>query len=104
MAGFYRDAAGGEITHADDESAWVGLGGTTWVFRRIEDYRAPTWPSSEVPVQVHMDFSVDDLDAAEQQLHALGATTPEYQPHDRALGLVVLLDPAGHPFCIAQRR
>jgi len=30
----------------------------------------------------------------------LGATVPEFQPH-REHNLVVLLDPAGHPFCIA---
>ncbi|MFC1436693.1 VOC family protein [Streptacidiphilus sp. N1-10] len=103
MAAFYQAASGGEITHTDDDSAWVAMAGTTWVFRKIEGYKAPSWPSSHVPLQMHMDFLVADLDAAEKQLHAYGATTPEYQPHDRSRGLVVMLDPAGHPFCIATR-
>ena len=42
--------------------------------------------------------SVDDLDAAEQAALDLGATKAEHQPEpDRWR---VLLDPAGHPFCI----
>ncbi len=41
---------------------------------------------------------MDDLEAAEARLIALGATKPEPQPQpDRWR---VLLDPAGHPFCI----
>ncbi|MFC1414342.1 VOC family protein [Streptacidiphilus sp. N1-12] len=103
VAAFYRDASGGEITHSDDDSAWVTMSGTTWVFRRVDGYRPPTWPSSKVPLRVHMDFFVDDLEAAEKQLQAYGATTPEHQPKDRALGLLVMLDPAGHPFCLATR-
>ncbi|WP_161790251.1 VOC family protein [Streptacidiphilus carbonis] len=51
-----------------------------------------------------MDFFVTDLDSAKKQLHAHGATTPQHQPNDRARGLIVMLDPAGHPFCIAARR
>jgi len=34
--------------------------------------------------------------------HALGAVTCDFQPH-RAQGNVVMLDPAGHPFCIGTR-
>ena len=104
VAAFYRAASGGEITHHDDDSAWVAMAGTTWIFRKVEGYVPPTWPSPEVPPQMHMDFFVSDLDTAEKQLHAHGATTPEHQPNDRARGLLVMLDPAGHPFCIAARR
>ena len=104
MAAFYHAASGGEITHTDEDSAWVAMAATTWVFRKVEGYQPPTWPGSKVPPQLHLDFSVDDLDTAEKQLHALGATTPEHQPNDRTRGLIVMLDPAGHPFCIAARR
>ncbi|MHA6761944.1 VOC family protein [Streptacidiphilus sp. PAMC 29251] len=103
MASFYQAASGGEITRTDEDSAWVAMAGTTWIFRQVEGYQPPTWPSSEVPLQMHLDFYVDDLDTAEKQLQAHGATTPEHQPNDRALGLIVMLDPAGHPFCIATR-
>lgn len=66
-------------------------------FQRVEDYRAPTWPSQEVPQQFHLDVVVDDLDAAEPQVLALGATLAEHQPGDT---FRVFLDPAGHPFCL----
>jgi hypothetical protein len=42
---------------------------------------------------------VTDLDEAERQLLALGATKPEYQPGGEKWR--VLTDPAGHQFCIA---
>ncbi|TXJ72992.1 VOC family protein, partial [Streptomyces lavendulae] len=41
---------------------------------------------------------VDDLAAAERRLLELGATKPEFQPGKERW--TVLLDPAGHPFCI----
>lgn len=53
-------------------------------------------------MQIHFDFYADDLDEAEALLRRHGATTPEFQPH-RGDGLVVMLDPAGHPFCIGTR-
>jgi len=72
------------------------------IFREVEEYRAPTWPSPDVPLQVHLDFFVDDVDTAEALLRRHGATTHDYQPH-RENGFVVMLDPAGHPFCIGTR-
>jgi hypothetical protein len=52
-----------------------------------------------VPKQAHFDLGVDDLDTAQAELIALGATAPPTQPQpDRWR---VLLDPAGHPFCIS---
>jgi hypothetical protein len=102
MAAFYQGACGGEIIRNDADSAWVRVGGLTLIFREVEGYQAPTWPSSDVPVQIHMDFFVDDANEAVPLLQQIGATTPEYQPH-RDDGLVVMLDPAGHPFCIGTR-
>jgi hypothetical protein len=102
MAAFYQAACGGEITRRDSDSAWLLLDGVTVIFREVEGYRPPTWPSADVPIQVHLDFFVDDLDQAEALLHEHGATTADYQPH-RDNGLLVMLDPAGHPFCIGTR-
>jgi hypothetical protein len=102
MAAFYQAACGGEVVRSDGDSAWLKLAGTTVIFREVEHYRPPTWPSSDVPMQVHLDFVVNDVNDAETLLHQHGATTPEHQPH-RDAGLVVMLDPAGHPFCISDR-
>jgi hypothetical protein len=102
MAAFYQKACGGEITRRDDDSVWMKLAGTIVIFREVAGYRAPTWPAPDVPMQVHLDFFVNDLDEAAVLLRQCGASRPEHQPHDGD-GLVVWLDPAGHPFCIALR-
>jgi Glyoxalase-like domain len=102
MAAFYRAACGGEIIRSDAGSAWLKVNGITVIFREVEGYQAPTWPESDVPMQIHLDFNVDDLTGAEALLQQCGATTADYQPH-REQGLVIMLDPAGHPFCIGTR-
>lgn len=102
MYAFYQAACGGEIVRNDAGSVWLKLGGVTVFFREVAGYQPPTWPSSDVPMQIHLDFSVDDLDEAEALLHQHGTTTAEYQPH-RENGLVVMRDPAGHLFCIGTR-
>jgi Glyoxalase-like domain len=66
-------------------------------FQQVDDYAPPKWPAQDVPQQMHLDVIVDDLDAAEAELLKLGATRHEHQPSDR---FRVLLDPAGHPFCL----
>ena len=48
--------------------------------------------------QAHLDFDVPDLDAAERQILAIGATKAETQPQPEDWR--VYLDPAGHPFCL----
>lgn len=45
-----------------------------------------------------VDFSVDNLPEAEQQLRALGAELASHQPGGQRFR--VFLDPAGHPFCV----
>jgi hypothetical protein len=64
----------------------------------VPDYKAPTWPGSDIPKQIHLDLAVDDLEASTTAALELGATLSPAQPHpDRWR---VLLDPAGHPFCL----
>jgi len=66
-------------------------------FQQVDDYTAPEWPGQEHPQQMHLDVVVDDLDAAEAAVIALGATKHEHQP---GTTFRVFLDPAGHPFCL----
>jgi predicted enzyme related to lactoylglutathione lyase len=66
-------------------------------FQQVEDFTPPRWPGQEVPQQMHFDVIVDDLDAAEAAVLALGATKHEHQP---GTSFRVFLDPAGHPFCL----
>ncbi|SFA94844.1 hypothetical protein SAMN05216266_102397 [Amycolatopsis marina] len=97
LAEFYHQVLGWEITHAADEYAMISGEGAPIGFGRVEGFEPPAWPDRNAGKRFHLDLSVDDLDAAEARCVELGATKPDFQPggHWR-----VLLDPAGHPFCI----
>ena len=99
LAAFYQSVFGGAITRTDEDSAWLRVGDLTVICRAVDGCQPPTWPASTVPMQVHLDLWVDDLDQAEAQLHLLGATTADPQPPGPG-GLIVMHDPAGHLFCI----
>jgi predicted enzyme related to lactoylglutathione lyase len=102
LADFYRELVGGEITHADDE--WVSLRDGAQVilsFQRVALHRPPDWPAGDPPQQLHLDVTVDDVDAAERRVLALGATKHAVQPGEAQDGnFRVYVDPAGHPFCL----
>ncbi len=98
LATFYSAITGLEIDDGDDD--WVQLhsdGGAALAFQLAPDHDPPAWPSSEHPQQAHLDFEVDDLDAAEKQVLAVGARKADVQPGS---AFRVFLDPAGHPFCL----
>lgn len=102
LAAFYRDATGW-APHPKSTGDFAGLtreDGLFVGFQRVEGYRAPNWPEQDVPQQIHLDFDVDDLDAAEARLVDLGAIKPAYQPNEPRSR--VLIDPAGHPFCLTR--
>lgn len=99
LAEFYGALTGWPIRD-EDEADWIELdsgGGTTLAFQLAPDHQPPVWPSSDRPQQAHLDFDVDDLDAGEAQVLAIGARKAEVQPGD---SFRVYLDPAGHPFCL----
>lgn len=95
---FYADVLGWEVQHSQAEYAMIGDGSTSIGFGQVPGYSAPGWPKESSPKRYHLDFYVDELDKAEEQALALGATKPDEQPQpDRWR---VLLDPEGHPFDI----
>jgi predicted enzyme related to lactoylglutathione lyase len=101
QATFYSQVLGWDILHSDTDYAMIGDGSTSIGFGRVPGYSAPGWPQESAAKRYHLDFYVDDLDKAEEQALALGATKPAEQPQpDRWR---VLLDPAGHPFDICVR-
>ncbi len=46
VAAFYQSACGGEIFRSDDRSAWLKLAGVIIIFREVDQYQPPTWPSA----------------------------------------------------------
>ena len=99
VAEFYSKITGWAVDRDDGE--WVQLrgdGGATLAFQLAPDHVPPIWPSAGRPQQAHFDFSVDDLDAGEAAIIAVGARKADVQPEPDAFR--VYLDPAGHPFCL----
>jgi hypothetical protein len=98
LARFYAEILGWKVEARDD---WADIkpedGGNCISFQQVENFRAPSWPGQDVPQQMHLDVMVRDLDEAEAEVLRLGATKPEHQP---GTTFRVLLDPAGHPFCL----
>jgi catechol 2,3-dioxygenase-like lactoylglutathione lyase family enzyme len=101
MADFYGRLLGWEVTLR--EPGWVLMrnpnGGTGLSFQAEADYRAPVWPEepSAQDKMLHLDLWVDDLESSVAHALESGARLADHQPQD---GVRVMLDPAGHPFCL----
>jgi predicted enzyme related to lactoylglutathione lyase len=62
----------------------------------------PTWPDSASSQQVHLDFYLDDLEAAHEKVIRLGGRLVKAVDDPAASkGFRVYADPAGHIFCLA---
>src|SRR5436190_7288710 len=98
LATFWARLIGGEIAYTSDNGAAVKTDRGWLTAIRVPGYQPPAWPDGDTPKQIHLDLAVDDLDAAEAEAIRLGARKAAQQPSpDRWR---VLLDPAGHPFCL----
>jgi predicted enzyme related to lactoylglutathione lyase len=101
LAAFYQQLLGWPVEQ--DEPGWVKLtspeGGPGLSFQTEPSYVRPVWPAGpgDPQMMVHLDFAVDDVAAAAAHAVAVGAVVAPYQPQDDVL---VLVDPAGHPFCL----
>ncbi|MEW2549202.1 VOC family protein [Streptomyces sp. NPDC047002] len=99
LAGFYAGIIGGEVK--DEGDGWVdleGAAGTRLSFQSAPGLVPPEWPSEDRSQQFHLDFTVPDLDTAEHEVLALGATPLDTDAPGRDFR--VYRDPAGHPFCL----
>lgn len=105
LAEFYARLTGWQLAFATDECAVIAPPGCAQgeypgiTFQINAGYIPPVWP--EVPGEQqqmeHLDFAVNDLEAA--VLHALecGAAKAPAQFSD---SWTVMIDPVGHPFCL----
>ncbi len=101
LAHFYRDLFGWPL--ASDEPGWCTIrvpeAPANLAFQSEARYERPTWPATpgEQQMMLHLDIGVRELGAAVEDAVALGAVLAAHQPQD---DVRVLLDPAGHPFCL----
>ena len=101
LARFYAELLGWEIAKSDPGESAIGpTDGVAYLaFQTSPDYVRPVWPSREGAQQMmmHLDFEVSDLEAAVVHALELGAQEAAHQPQTNVR---VLLDLAGHPFCL----
>jgi catechol 2,3-dioxygenase-like lactoylglutathione lyase family enzyme len=98
LATFYGKLLGWEVGEATDGWREIRGGAEQCIsFQPVEGYAPPSWPSQQLPQQMHLDVMVEDLDEGEAAVLELGATKAEHQPGKT---FRVFLDPAGHPFCL----
>ena len=86
--------SGGGASVAPSADAGYNLG-----FQTEPLYRRPVWPAEpgEPQMAMHLEIEVDDLEEAVAHAVSVGAQVAAYQPQATVR---VMLDPAGHPFCL----
>lgn len=115
LAEFYRELLGLQYRPGDDlptdgsedDADWLVLvdsqGKRVLTIQEKKETTPPTWPSEQVPMQMHMDFKVpstEELERHRQRAEELGATLLYDRSADEGEPLYVMADPAGHPFCL----
>ncbi|WP_182434991.1 VOC family protein [Nocardia seriolae] len=101
LAEFWAALLGGKIVYREETMAVVHTERGVLSMIRVPDYQPPTWPNGPSPKHIHLDLAVPDLDVGEREALRLGARRAEAQPEPERWR--VLLDPAGHPFCLVTR-
>ena len=103
LATFYSDLLDWPIGHHEPGTVVLAApeGSIYIVFQEAPDYEVPVWPPVEGAQRpmMHFDFQVGDLDRAVDEAVALGARVAAHQAQENVR---VLLDPAGHPFCLCR--
>ena len=102
LAHFYQSLLGWRIFK--DTPGWATLApsadhGYNLAFQQEPNYVRPVWPSEpgRPLMMLHLDLEVDDNEEAVALDVGVGAEVAAFQPQE---DVRVLLDPAGHPFCL----
>ncbi len=98
---FYAALLGWAIDKETDQECTIApADGVAYIACQTSpDYVRPTWPNEGGAQQMmlHLDVEVTDLDTAVRHALEVGAQLADHQPQD---DVRVMLDPAGHPFCL----
>ncbi len=102
LARVYARLLGWQIFN--ESPGWVDLApsedaGYNLAFATEANYARPVWPTvdGQPQMSMHLDIEVDDLDEAVSHAVESGAEVAAFQPQQNVR---VMLDPAGHPFCL----
>ena len=105
LGSFYAALLGWPITARD--GAWLQLrnpdGGIGLNIQAEDAYEPPVWPdvAGQQAKMMHLEVLVADLDATVQLVLGAGGSEALHQPPDRdPTRIRIMLDPAGHPFCL----
>lgn len=114
LAEFYRALLGLRYRPGDEPPTDGGVDDADWLVligsdgrrqlavQQVDELRPTTWPSHDVPTQLHLDFRVPDREALERhrvRAESLGGQVL-LDRTDADEALYVIADPAGHPFCL----
>ena len=101
LSRFYQQLLGLDVYFESPTFVALRGGPVLITIQQVADLPAVTWPEGPVPKQFHLDLAVTDLDVSEKAAVEIGAVKAETQPApDRWR---VLIDPAGHPFCLTNQ-
>ncbi|MFF0011130.1 VOC family protein [Streptomyces sp. NPDC005374] len=101
LAVFYKELLDAEETDATANRVEIrGADGFRLGFRRDVKATPPSWPRPENSLQAHLDFVVDDLDAAERKVVELGGRPLEAKDVSGPYEERGYADPAGHSFTL----
>lgn len=99
LATFYAGVLGGAVSVTDE--TWVVVTdptGRRLAFQLAPEHQPPAFPDPRGSQQFHLDIEVDEIEAAQRQVLALGAT--RVTDAEDETDFRVFRDPAGHPFCL----
>ena len=103
LSAFYERLLGWTRFPGEEFTVLANVGQTgfpAWItFQQVNDYARPVWPATadEQQQMAHLDVHVENVEEAVEYALSCGATLAEIQFEDEWR---VMLDPAGHPFCI----
>jgi catechol 2,3-dioxygenase-like lactoylglutathione lyase family enzyme len=101
MAVFWSKLLGWDVTWRDGNFILIRdpKGGAGLSFQGRPGYTPPVWPEEpgEQQKMLHLEIKVQDLAAATEYALSIGGRLAEFQGRP---DLRVILDPAGHPFCL----
>ena len=118
LAEFYRQLLGlhyrpGDeppVDDSEDDADWLVLldhdEHRVLAVQEVDRLDRTTWPSHDVPMQLHLDFTVasqEELERHRRRAEELGAEVLLDRTADEDEALYVLADPSGHPFCLLVR-